>query len=62
MTAYYQECEERERKLAAAAHREWEWHFGLAEKYRRLAEKAELVQRGNDCPADLPNSRATIWL
>jgi hypothetical protein len=62
MAAHYRECEERERKLAAAARREWERHFGLAEKYRRLAEKAKLVQRDNDRPADTLNTRATIWL
>lgn len=62
MSSYYRECEERERKLAAAAHREWEKHFGLAENYRLLAEKAKLGQRGNDHPANELVSRASIWL
>ena len=40
MAAYYRVREEHERKLAQAAYGQWQEYAGLAEKYRRLAEKA----------------------
>jgi hypothetical protein len=44
MTAYYRGREAHVRKLAAAAHREWQEYIELAEWYRLLAEKAALSE------------------
>ena len=43
-SASYAKREAHHRKLADAAFREWQAYFGLAEKYRLLAEKAAAVE------------------
>jgi hypothetical protein len=45
LAAYYRGREAHERQLAAAAFREWQAYFGLAERYRLLAEEAALSER-----------------
>ena len=44
MTAYYARREAHHRKLGDAAHRDWQEHHGLAEKYRLLADQAAAVE------------------
>ena len=44
LTAFYAKREAHHQKLADAAHREWEEHFDLAEKYRLLAEEAAAAE------------------
>lgn len=45
MTAYYAQREAHHRKLADAAHRDWQELYGLAEKYRLLADEAAAVEK-----------------
>ena len=45
LTAYYAKAEAHHRKLADAAHREWEEYSNLAKRYRLLAEKAAATEQ-----------------
>lgn len=44
MAAYYRGREKHERELAIEAHRQWKLYAGLAEKYRLLADRAEVIE------------------
>lgn len=44
LTAFYAKREAHHRKLADAAHREWQEHFDLALKYSLLAEEAAVAE------------------
>ena len=62
MAAYYREREAHERKLAKAAYRQWQEHFGQEEKFRILAETAESIERPASRPAGAAEARAALWL
>ena len=62
MAAYYREREAHERKLAKAAYRQWQEHFGQEEKFRILAETAEAIEGPASRPAGAAEARAALWL